>query len=91
MKLALIQMSSVTGELKGNLERIKKEIGLARNKGSDLVVFPEMALTGYCISDLVEDDLFVMKNKFEKIKKLVPGSIFQILKKIIILFEHNKF
>lgn len=63
MKIALVQMSPVTGDLKGNLERIKKEIALARDKGADLVVFPEMALTGYCISDLVEDTLFLKKNK----------------------------
>lgn len=63
MKIALVQMSPVTGDLKGNLDRIKKEIELAKNHKTDLVVFPEMALTGYCISDLIEDDLFVKRNK----------------------------
>ncbi|MDP3882352.1 MAG: NAD+ synthase [Nanoarchaeota archaeon] len=73
MKLALIQMSPVTGDLKGNLERIKKEIALARNNGADLAVFPEMALTGYCISDLVEDDLFVETNK-ELLKEIAKET-----------------
>ena len=63
MKIALVQMSPITGDLKGNLKRIKEEIAVAKNRGADLVVFPEMALSGYCISDLVEDDLFVKKNK----------------------------
>ncbi|MEK6933957.1 MAG: NAD+ synthase [Nanoarchaeota archaeon] len=73
MKIALVQMSPVTGDLKGNLERIKKEIALARNNGANLVVFPEMALTGYCISDLVEDNLFVKKNK-ELIDEIVKET-----------------
>ncbi len=63
MKIALVQMSPVTGDLNGNLERITKEIKMAKNNKADLVVFPEMALTGYCISDLVEDELFVKYNK----------------------------
>ncbi len=63
MKIALVQMSPVTGDLKGNMDRVIKEIILAREIKADLVVFPEMALTGYCISDLVEDNLFVGKNK----------------------------
>ena len=63
MKLSLVQMSPVTGDLNKNLEKVKKEITVAREKGADLVVFPEMTLTGYCISDLVEDELFVKRNK----------------------------
>lgn len=63
MKLVLVQMSSVTGDLEGNIKRIKQEITFAKNKGADLVVFPEMAITGYCVSDLVEDTCFIEKNK----------------------------
>lgn len=63
MKLALVQMCPVTGDLKGNLKRIKKEIAIAKNNNVDLIIFPEMALTGYCISDLIEDDSFIKKNK----------------------------
>ena len=63
MKIALVQMSPVTGDLKGNTQRIKNEIVKARENKADLIIFPEMALTGYCISDLVEDDLFITKNK----------------------------
>lgn len=71
MKFALAQISSVTGDLKGNLNKILEQIKEAKNNNTDLIIFPEMALTGYCISDLIEDDLFVIKNKemLDEIKK----------------------
>lgn len=61
MKIALAQMNSVTGDLDGNIFRILDFI--SRSKDSDLIVFPEMVISGYCISDLIEDELFVKKNK----------------------------
>ncbi|HLC78081.1 MAG TPA: NAD+ synthase [Candidatus Nanoarchaeia archaeon] len=63
MKLSLIQMSPATGDLEGNAEKIISEIKNAKKQGADLVIFPEMALTGYCISDLIENDYFVEKNE----------------------------
>ena len=63
MKIALAQISPVTGDLRGNTETIIREIAAARDKGADMVIFPEMAITGYCISDLIEDREFVAANK----------------------------
>lgn len=63
MKIALVQMSPITGDLKENARNIKEKISIAQKQGADLIIFPEMALTGYCISDLVEDNLFVKRNK----------------------------
>mgnify|MGYP001606156969 CR=1 FL=1 len=63
MKVILAQISSTTGDLKGNAEKISQEIEKAKEKKADLIVFPEMALTGYCVSDLVDDNTFVKENK----------------------------
>ncbi len=63
MKIAMVQMSPTTGDLHGNKNKIINRINDAQKLGADIVVFPEMSLTGYCISDLVEDDLFVKTNK----------------------------
>src|SRR3989338_3463157 len=63
MKIALAQISPVTGDLRGNTETIIGEIAAARDKGADMVIFPEMAITGYCISDLIEEREFVDDNK----------------------------
>jgi NAD+ synthase (glutamine-hydrolysing) len=72
MKIVLAQMNSTTGNLAGNSEKIIQEIAKAEKNGADLIVFPEMAVTGYCISDMVEDNEFVKQNKLEieKIAKL---------------------
>ncbi|MCR4327493.1 MAG: NAD+ synthase [Nanoarchaeota archaeon] len=63
MKIAIVQMNSITGDLFGNTKKIKDGIRRAKENGAHLVVFPEMALTGYCISDLIEDESFIEKNK----------------------------
>jgi NAD+ synthase (glutamine-hydrolysing) len=61
MKIALAQMNSTTGDLSGNYKKILDFV--KRSKDSDIIAFPEMSLPGYCISDLVEDELFIKRNK----------------------------
>jgi len=63
MKVALAQIAPISGDLEGNLKRILNKIEWAQEEKAHLVVFPEMALTGYCILDLVEDDYFIEKNR----------------------------
>jgi len=43
--LTLVQMNSVTGDPKANLERIADAV--SKNSGSDIICFPEMCLSGY--------------------------------------------
>lgn len=73
MKIALAQINPVTGDLAGNLRKIAQEIDFARLKYADLIVFPEMAVTGYCVSDLLEDRQFVSANK-EALLKILPHT-----------------
>ncbi len=63
MKVALAQIAPISGDLEGNLKRIIDKVEWAQQQNAHLVVFPEMALTGYCILDLVEDDYFVETNR----------------------------
>jgi len=53
MRLALAQIDSVVGDLEGNRERILACIGEARAAGADLVVLPELVVTGYPPEDLL--------------------------------------
>src|SRR5689334_6864332 len=53
MRLALAQIDSVVGDLEGNRERILTRLGQAREAGAELVVFPELAVTGYPPEDLL--------------------------------------
>jgi NAD+ synthase (glutamine-hydrolysing) len=53
MRLALVQMNTVVGDLDGNRRRILERLGEAQGRGADLVLFPELAVTGYPPEDLL--------------------------------------
>jgi NAD+ synthase (glutamine-hydrolysing) len=53
MRLALAQIDTIVGDLDGNRERILRRLEEARAAGADLVLFPELAVTGYPPEDLL--------------------------------------
>ena len=53
MRLALAQINTVVGDLDGNRDRILTRLAEARDAGADLVLFPELAVTGYPPEDLL--------------------------------------
>jgi len=61
MRLALAQIDTVVGDLDGNRDRIGRHIDEARDAGADLVVFPELAITGYPPEDLLLRPGFVQE------------------------------
>ncbi len=59
MRLALAQLNAVVGDLTGNRERILAFLEDARGQGADLVLFPELAVTGYPPEDLLLRPAFI--------------------------------
>jgi NAD+ synthase len=53
LKIALAQLNAVVGDIAGNVERIRRARAEAARLGADLVVFPELFVTGYPPEDLV--------------------------------------
>ena len=53
MRLALAQIDTVVGDLDGNRDRILARLDEAREARADLVLFPELAVTGYPPEDLL--------------------------------------
>ena len=53
MRLALAQLNVIVGDLAGNSAKIVAAIADARTAGADLVVLPELAVTGYPPEDLL--------------------------------------
>ncbi len=53
MRLALAQIDTVVGDLDGNRDRIFGGLEEARAAGAELVLFPELAVTGYPPEDLL--------------------------------------
>jgi len=59
MRLSLAQINTVVGDLDGNAERIRGRLAEAKDQQADLVVFPELAVTGYPPEDLLLRPSFV--------------------------------
>jgi NAD+ synthase (glutamine-hydrolysing) len=59
MRLALCQMNATVGDIAGNAERIRAGIDAALKAEADLVLFPELALTGYPPEDLLLREHFL--------------------------------
>src|SRR3954447_19136530 len=53
MRLALAQINPVVGDLDGNRRLILQRLAHAREAGAELVLFPELAVTGYPPEDLL--------------------------------------
>ncbi len=60
MKVTLAQLDPIVGDIEGNLRRIGDTLSQF-NKGSDLIVFPELFLVGYPPRDLLEKPRFIEK------------------------------
>ena len=60
VRVAIAQINTIVGDLSGNKEKILFCIKEAIQKRSDLVVFPELSITGYPPEDLVLKRHFIL-------------------------------
>lgn len=77
IKLGIAQINPSVGDLEANAKKIISYIKRARNRGVDIVVFPELSLIGYPPEDLLLKPHFVDKNMrlLEVIKKECKGIV----------------
>jgi len=61
VRLALAQTNPTVGAIEANLAQALAEIRKAKEQGADLVVFGEMAITGYPIEDLASRESFILE------------------------------
>lgn len=61
MKIFLAQINSTVGAIHHNLDRILQEMEAAKKAGADIIVFPELALSGAPLNDLLFHHDFVEK------------------------------
>src|SRR3954468_719548 len=59
LRVSLAQINSTVGDISGNAKKIRECIDRARDEGAQLVLFPELALTGYPPEDLLLKTHFV--------------------------------
>ncbi len=72
MKAIVCQTSPVLFDLQANLEAVIAKIQEARGRGADLIVFPELALTGYFLGQRYHEVALRMDSK--EIKRLAAAT-----------------
>jgi len=72
LRVALAQINAVVGDIAGNEAKIAGQIAAARDAGAQLVVFPELALTGYPPEDLLLKEHFLADTR-DALKRLAAG------------------
>jgi NAD+ synthase (glutamine-hydrolysing) len=65
MRIALAQINTTVGDLSGNAARMVRFSRQAAEGGAQIVVFPELSLTGYPPRDLVEKPIFLERAEQE--------------------------
>jgi NAD+ synthase (glutamine-hydrolysing) len=73
MKVSLAQLNPIVGDINGNLAKIIHTLSQGNEAGPDLVVFPELFLTGYPPKDLLERPWFIAKTQ-RAIQELIQIS-----------------
>lgn len=62
LRVAMAQLNFTVGDIAENKNKIISNINLAKEQGADIVVFPELALTGYPPEDLLLKQSFIDDN-----------------------------
>ena len=73
LRVAGAQLPNCVGDLDGNARRIADAMRWAEEQHADVVVFPELALTGYALADLAMREDFVRRS-LEKLDELAALS-----------------
>jgi predicted amidohydrolase len=75
VRITLAQTSSVLGDVDANLERAADLIRRARDDGADLVVFPELFLTGYSLGVVdVDTSISGVDERLLALAEVAPGT-----------------
>jgi NAD+ synthase (glutamine-hydrolysing) len=73
VKVALAQVNPTVGDLAGNRRLVEEAAAKAAADSAQLVVLPEMVLTGYPPMDLLEREGFV-RDQLRELESLLPAS-----------------
>jgi NAD+ synthetase len=73
MRIAIAQVNPTVGDLAGNRALVERAAERAVGEGADLVVLPELVLTGYPPMDLLLRDGFV-DDQLRELDALLPAS-----------------
>lgn len=72
MRVAIAQIDCLLGDIDGNLRRAKEVVAEAKDAGADLIVFPELSLTGYSLGQVTEEVTIDVRD--ERIRSLAEEA-----------------
>jgi len=80
IRIAIGQINPTVGDLVGNLAILREQALLAHADKADMIVFPELALSGYYPGDILEDPLFLERldttlKQLRQATKETPGLL----------------
>lgn len=73
MKVALAQLNTIVGDIDGNTDKILQAYRRGVEAGVELIVFPELTVTGYPPRDLLHRSGFIKRN-LEAVERLARES-----------------
>ncbi|HJM74202.1 MAG TPA: NAD+ synthase, partial [Acidimicrobiales bacterium] len=71
VRLAMVQIDTVVGDLDGNVDRVLATLDEVAD--CDLALYPEMTVTGYPLEDLVHKPGFVVHSR-EAVERVAAAS-----------------
>jgi len=71
IKIALAQISCKRGDKAENTRKIEREVTKAKQQGAELVIFPELSLTGY-----------TMRDQIYELAETIPGHSTTVIEKL---------
>lgn len=74
MKIAIAQLNYHIGNFEGNLQKMLEATATAKSQGADIVVFGELAVTGYPPRDFLEFDDFIRRSE-EVVNTLAQAAV----------------
>ncbi|MFH6994882.1 nitrilase-related carbon-nitrogen hydrolase [Flavobacterium sp. FlaQc-48] len=90
MKLAVVSLNSIWEDKQANLEEVKRIVQSLRQK-AEYVIFPEMTLTGFSMSNLSLAEDFKNSNSIRAIQKLAKEHQINIVFGLMISKDDNKY
>ncbi len=81
MRIALAQINPVVGDVEGNFQRVLEAWQESADAGADLVVFPELVITGYPLEDLLLRSELVAASQqvMDRLTSQGPGGTVAVL------------
>lgn len=77
----MAQINSIIGDFEGNFKIIQDYVEKAKSENIDLLIFPELAVSGYPPQDLIYREEFITRNKIylQKITQIIPIEMLAVI------------